>query len=658
MLEDARANHTRYVARLRSTPGRYMVRGIHSPMALPLTVAACVNDHAILAANLMTSPELTGPDAPQLIFSEDALSAAEGLNRAIRGASNDLVVCVHQDVVFPDGALAKLVDDWRAAATNGQRPLAVAGVAGVDLAGNLTMDVVGTDILRHGQLPTEASTLDEIVLMVDKRLWEDGTLAFEPALGWHLYGSDICLKARAAGFRAEIFNVQVAHNTKTTAATGFPPSFYTSERVLARLWSEMLPIRATCALVTAHPTEVAVVVPVVGRPHNAEPFMASLRATEPERAMAYALCEHDDPASQQAWRAAGAIVIADDEARSYAEKANVALGRTEEPWLLLVGDDVKFHPGWLDNALAKRPAKVIGTNDLQIAHAGRAPHALIARDYIMEVGSGWDGPGVVSFPYAHWYVDDEIATAAQQREVWAYAPESVIEHLHHSNRKSQDDDVYVRGRTIGAAQRPIFLERATTNLAYIPLLELGGGLRPHPESNVVLDTMYPKNSPPQDIAEVPWHSNGGKIVDCTVKQIFAAHVMEHIPRGDPLMAVMNEAWRVLEPGGVFTMIMPLIGYTRGNGEGKLVESWQPYADPTHVNFWWLPDALSRYFCGEGHLAAIYGAQQWAPLGRYVVEEEIDHALTNVPSFWGLRKGWEGTARIMKPASAPLSRSWL
>lgn len=405
------------------------------------------------------------------------------------------------------------------------------------------------------------------------------------------------------------------------------------------------------------PSTVAVIVPVIGRPRNAAPFMESLRATEPDRATVYAMCEHDDPASQSAWKEAGAVVVADHEGRTYAEKLNIGLDRTEEPWLLTVGDDVKFHPGWLDGALAKAPAKVIGTNDLQMGHIARSPHTFIERDYIMTVGAGWNGPGTISYPYIHWYVDDEIATSAQQREVWAYAPESVIEHLHVTNQKAEDDEIYQRGRTQGAAQYPLFLDRAAKAYGYIPLLQLGGGQTPHQQATVVLDSRFPKNAPARNLAETPWRTDNGKIVDCTVRAIYAHHIMQKIPRGEALLAVMNEAWRVLEPGGTITMFLPVVGYTDSKGTSFPVNRWEPYADPMHVSYWWLPEAFSMYFAGDDHRTELYGASRWSPLGPLVKPETVQDAMASMGTFWTVRDGWEGVVRLEKPKSAPLTRSW-
>lgn len=188
------------------------------------------------------------------------------------------------------------------------------------------------------------------------------------------------------------------------------------------------------------------------------------------------------------------------------------------------------------------------------------------------------------------------------------------------------------------------------------LIDLGGGTKPHPRADVVIDLHHPLNSLSQDAAETPWtaEQEGINFASESVDEIYASHFMEHIPRGQPLIDVMNEAWRVLKPGGTFLMIMPLVGFNDW-GEGRLVSNWQPYADPTHVNYWWLPEAL-LYFC-PGHFAphADYGIHMWAPLGERLTQEVLDyrtleHKVRRGPteSYWGVRDGWEGVAQLVKP----------
>ncbi len=217
-------------------------------------------------------------------------------------------------------------------------------------------------------------------------------------------------------------------------------------------------------------TAVAVIVPTLGRPQNAVPFMESLRATTPT-AVAYAVHDLGDEATVQAWREAGAelVNLGDhrelDRPGTFAERVNVGYVVTGQPWLFFVGDDVVFRPGWLPNALvvAGRTYQVVGTNDLGNMRAivgEHSPHLLIRRSYIDEQGASWDGPKVVAHEgYRHWFVDDEIVMAAKRRAVWVMARSSVVEHLHPLFGKAATDWVYELGQRHTDADRELFDRR-------------------------------------------------------------------------------------------------------------------------------------------------------------------------------------------------------
>jgi SAM-dependent methyltransferase len=102
--------------------------------------------------------------------------------------------------------------------------------------------------------------------------------------------------------------------------------------------------------------------------------------------------------------------------------------------------------------------------------------------------------------------------------------------------------------------------------------------------------------------------DGIPMADNSVVACRASHVMEHIPAGEERLFVMNEVHRVLVPGGTFEIIVPCVGVN-----GKLVEGWWPYADPTHVSFWYFPESW-LYFCeGPFKPNADYGMKIWAAL---------------------------------------------
>lgn len=221
-----------------------------------------------------------------------------------------------------------------------------------------------------------------------------------------------------------------------------------------------------------------VLVPVKGRPHNAEPFMRTLAASCDQRQVRVTVVvDAGDDHSASAWAAAGAhVAVCHRDPGSFSQKANIGYILTEHdiptgqerpnPWLFLVGDDVAFHPGWLDNAMAHAEAtgaQVVGTNDLgngSVTAGLHATHMFIARSYVDTVGASWDGPGIVCHEgYRHCYVDDEIVHAAKQRGVWTPAMDSIVEHLHPGWGKSPHDDVYAMGGAAFQGDGQTFIHR-------------------------------------------------------------------------------------------------------------------------------------------------------------------------------------------------------
>lgn len=249
-------------------------------------------------------------------------------------------------------------------------------------------------------------------------------------------------------------------------------------------------VQAKAVELASEPT--AIIVPVMRRPQSAKPFMDSLRASlrqsgTPAEVTVYAVCDQTDRETRAAWLEAGAIAIlgqwfreeTDEEAGTtwdvprpgrFSEKANegyVYTGQhTNEPWLFFVGDDVRFHAGWLDQAqdAGRRSGKgIIGTNDLGnqfVINGQHATHWLARRTYLDQQGGGWDGPGVACHEgYGHWYVDNEVVTAAKQRDEWVPCLESIVEHLHPVWGKGDQDEVYAQGQSTQQADMRLFMER-------------------------------------------------------------------------------------------------------------------------------------------------------------------------------------------------------
>lgn len=258
-------------------------------------------------------------------------------------------------------------------------------------------------------------------------------------------------------------------------AANIPIHVYTGVRAshLKHLWLQESDFwRNATAPPAKAPT--AVIVPVMRRPHNAHPFMDSLRAST-GLATVYAVADVADTETADAWHQAGATVLPFDsgswpEGGTYAEKVNHGYSLTQEPWVFLAGDDVKFHPGWLDHAqgVAGEQFHVIGTNDLanpRVTDGEHATHMLIRRSYIDQHGASWDGPKTVAHEgYGHWYVDDEIVTVAKSRQAWAMALGSIVQHMHPVWGTADTDEVYALGQSRMSADQRLFRARCKKRL--------------------------------------------------------------------------------------------------------------------------------------------------------------------------------------------------
>lgn len=208
------------------------------PTGGPVTFVVCCNDERQLADNLAASPCLRTGRHPVLVV-RGAASAAEGIDAGLARATTPLVAVVHQDIHLSGWWPDRLQQQW-AVAEAAFGPIGVAGVFGVSGQGDrgtLFGRVVDrTNLLAPPRpLPAAVTSLDEIVLVLPR-----GTpLRSDPALGWHQYGTDLALRARAMGHAAVVLDAPCLHNSRTG---GLGPDFFATAQALARSWPAMLPI--------------------------------------------------------------------------------------------------------------------------------------------------------------------------------------------------------------------------------------------------------------------------------------------------------------------------------------------------------------------------------------------------------------------------------
>lgn len=195
---------------------------------------------------------------------------------------------------------------------------------------------------------------------------------------------------------------------------------------------------------------IAIVVPVLRRPHRVIPAIANVAAvTEvPYRLLFVASPgDHDELRALEAAGAEFIVVARGPGDGDYARKINAGYNVTTEPYIFTGADDLQFHRGWDTAALAKMTdgIGVVGTDDLcnvSVRRGDHSTHSLVARTYANEQGT-IDGPGAIYAEcYPHEFVDDELVETAKARGAWVFARDSVVEHLHPCCGKAEKDELY------------------------------------------------------------------------------------------------------------------------------------------------------------------------------------------------------------------------
>lgn len=194
--------------------------------------------------------------------------------------------------------------------------------------------------------------------------------------------------------------------------------------------------------------DLAILVPVLGRPHRVEPLLTSIEAATSEAHVVF-LCDPDDEPEHDAITAARRLrdlnVTMLCEGGNYAHKINVGVRSTTELLIFMGADDVDFHPGWFEAACTRLDAaSVVGTADLcnrRVMRGEHSTHTLLTREYA-ERGTIDDESRVLHEGYIHEFVDDEFVATAKHRGEFAFAADAIVEHLHPMAQKAPMDELY------------------------------------------------------------------------------------------------------------------------------------------------------------------------------------------------------------------------
>ena len=213
---------------------------------------------------------------------------------------------------------------------------------------------------------------------------------------------------------------------------------------------------------------ITILVPVLNRPQNAQRLVNSIEHGSSREYQVVFLCSPGDTEEIKACSETSATVHIVDFPNGpgdWAKKINRGMTLSTSEFVLLGADDLKFHPGWDNEALRvarQTGAGVIGTNDLGNATVMRGHHSthpLVRRAYVEEFGT-IDEPGLCLHEgYAHQWVDTELVETAKMRHRWAFAKESRVEHLHPFWKKGKMDSTYEKALSTSKEDHAHFQER-------------------------------------------------------------------------------------------------------------------------------------------------------------------------------------------------------
>jgi hypothetical protein len=164
----------------------------------------------------------------------NALCAYRGINNMLDRARGKYVVVCHQDILLLGAGAADLMERLQMLDTK-HPDWAVAGNSGINEAGVHLLhisDPHGENQFR-GPLPARAQSLDENFLVLRG---DAGIRTSEDLTGFHLYGTDLCLRAERAGRSAWIVDFHVLHLSGGRIDEGF----FREQAAFEKHWGELL----------------------------------------------------------------------------------------------------------------------------------------------------------------------------------------------------------------------------------------------------------------------------------------------------------------------------------------------------------------------------------------------------------------------------------
>jgi SAM-dependent methyltransferase len=204
------------------------------------------NDERQLRVNVESSPGLKEVDAA-IISYRGAHTPAEAFEQGCAHATSDWVLLCHQDIYFPAG-FGRQLNAVLAAIPADKRATTLLGLAaGAQGRGRLPAGFVIDRMTRADHPASDAAvSLDELAVVMSR----DTVHRIDPALGWHLWATDLCLSAIVdRHVFPRIVRLPLFHNSRT--GWQLPKQFHESAALLARKWAGFGAIHTLCGVIDA-----------------------------------------------------------------------------------------------------------------------------------------------------------------------------------------------------------------------------------------------------------------------------------------------------------------------------------------------------------------------------------------------------------------------
>lgn len=216
--------------------------------------------------------------------------------------------------------------------------------------------------------------------------------------------------------------------------------------------------------------QTVILIPVLNRPQNVAPLIESILAAtdsvETPFSIGFVCTEGDHDEIQEIMNCGFEPLILPGERLpgDYSRKINFGADQTEEHLIFTGADDLRFRRGWLRAAIKRMngPVGMVGTNDLgnpRVIKGHHSTHSLFSRKYMLVHGTADEKGKIYHEGYTHCFCDDEAVATARSRMRWAFAHDSIVEHMHPHWNKGKEDSTYALAFEHLEDDRKLFMSR-------------------------------------------------------------------------------------------------------------------------------------------------------------------------------------------------------